>query len=103
MSVNCPCCKAVNDTGPACRRCKADLTTLFVVVARRDQLIAEAKRLGPSDPDGALEKLDEAEAYQAGTDLHRLRAAVHLLNRDFPAAWTCYRAGTATPPPGRER
>ena len=25
----CPCCKANNDSGPACRRCKADLSLLF--------------------------------------------------------------------------
>ncbi len=28
MSVVCPCCKAGNDAGTTCRRCKADLSQL---------------------------------------------------------------------------
>src|SRR5262249_17865113 len=33
--MRCPVCKAENAQGPACRRCKADLSLLFAVEARR--------------------------------------------------------------------
>jgi predicted ATPase len=33
MSLACPCCKAANDVGPNCRRCKADLSLAFAFEA----------------------------------------------------------------------
>ena len=52
MPVPCPCCKAANDTGPGCRRCKADLSLLNlaalvsdgeqVVVPRRGAVVGGA-------------------------------------------------------------
>lgn len=35
MTIVCPCCRAGNDAGPACRRCKADLSLLFEARTRR--------------------------------------------------------------------
>lgn len=96
MTIPCPCCRAMNDAGPACRRCKADLSLLFALEEHRDQLLAEARRLAADGRVGdALAVVGEAEAIRAGDDARRLRAALHLLNRDFPAAFACYSAGAS--------
>ena len=95
MPLACPCCKANNDAGPTtCRRCKADLATLWSVVAVRASLVAQAKALAPTDAGAALDKLDAAEAHRAGADILRLRAACELLRGDFPAAWLAYQRAT---------
>ena len=94
MPLACPCCKANNDGGPACRRCKADLATLWSVEAVRAALVAQAKALAHADPGAALDKLDAAEAHRAGADIRRLRAACELLRGDFPAAWLAYQRAT---------
>jgi hypothetical protein len=41
VSVACPCCRAVNESGPACRRCKADLGLLFAL-DRQQRLTIES-------------------------------------------------------------
>ena len=43
MPIPCPCCRASNDTGPACRRCKADLALLFALEANRAEHFAAAR------------------------------------------------------------
>ena len=96
MPLPCPCCRASNDTGPACRRCKADLSLLFALEGHRDSLLADAKHLAAQGRFAdALASVDEADALRHGDDTRRLRAAVLLLNRDFPAAFACY---SAVPP-----
>jgi hypothetical protein len=91
MPVPCPCCKASNDAGPLCRRCKADLSLLFAVDAERSSLIAAARA---SAADGrfseSLAALDRAAQLRRGPDVPRVRAAVLLLARDFPAALRAY-------------
>jgi Flp pilus assembly protein TadD len=86
--IPCPCCRASNAAGPACRRCKADLSPLFALEARRDFLLADARRLAA---DGrfadALTVADEAASLRSGDDARTLRAALLLLTGDFPAAW----------------
>lgn len=90
--IPCPCCRAANDAGPACRRCKADLSPLFALEARREFLLADAQQLaGDGRFADALTRVNEAETLRWGDDVRRLRAAVLLLAGDFPAAWTCYR------------
>jgi hypothetical protein len=93
MPLPCPCCRASNDAGPACRRCKADLSLLFSVASQRDSLVADARRHARAGRFAdALRALDSAAGLRAGPDLARLRAAVLLLSRDFPAAVACYSA-----------
>lgn len=91
MPVPCPCCKAANDAGPACRRCKADLSLLFAVDAERAGLVAAARTLARdgrfAESDAAL---DRAAQLRHGPDVLRLRAVVRLLARDFPAAVGTY-------------
>ena len=87
MSIPCPCCKASNDAGPNCRRCKADLALLFAIEADRTALMERAR---VSNPVEALEALDRAERLRQGDDIVRLKAAARLLQRDFAGAFRTY-------------
>jgi hypothetical protein len=91
VPVPCPCCKASNDTGPNCRRCKADLSLLSAVEVQRDDLVGDACRLAAKSrfPE-SLAALDRAAQLRRGDDVARLRAAVLLLAGDFPAALSAY-------------
>jgi hypothetical protein len=98
MTISCPCCRAANDAGPACRRCKADLSLLFALEEQRGRHLAAARRLAADgDLMAALAAVAAAEAVRAGDDVRQLRAVLHLLNRDFPAAFGCYSATTRHP------
>ena len=44
MSVTCPCCRAATESGPACRRCKADLGLLFALEQQRRRAIESSKQ-----------------------------------------------------------
>jgi len=91
MNVPCPCCKAVNEGGPACRRCKADLALLFQLEADREELLNRAKAMARESHFGsALETLRKANELRRGDDAIRLEAAVKLLARDFSGALAAY-------------
>ena len=91
MPVPCPCCKASNDTGPSCRRCKADLSLLFAVEAERTSLVAAARTLAAECRySESLAALDRAAQLRRGDDASRVRAAVLLLGRDFAGALAAY-------------
>lgn len=96
--MTCPVCRATNDAAvTSCRRCKADLVLVVAVEARRAGLLSAAKSaLATGDFDAALRHLTAAEAVRGGADIERLKAATHLLNRDFPAAWRTYQQGQAS-------
>jgi hypothetical protein len=98
MPITCPCCRAANAAGPACRRCKADLVLLFDLDARRDTLLAAARSAAAAgDLPAALEAAAEAAQIRRGSDSSQLLAALHLLNRDFASAVRCYHeAGKST-------
>jgi hypothetical protein len=84
----CPVCRARVESGPSCRRCKADLSLLFALEARRDAALAAAGRMLAADrPDEALALARGAERLRRGDDARRLIAAAHLLCRDFAEAW----------------
>jgi methylphosphotriester-DNA--protein-cysteine methyltransferase len=96
MSLPCPCCRAANDAGPACRRCRADLSLLFALRDQRERLLARAAdALTQGDGPAALKLAGEAAAIRDGDDARTVRAAAALLTRDFAAAWAWYSA-TAT-------
>ena len=84
MPIPCPCCKASNDAGPNCRRCKADLALLYAIEADRTALIERARS------SNCIEPLDRAEQLRQGDDIVRLRATVMLLQRDFAGALRTY-------------
>jgi hypothetical protein len=86
--ITCPVCRAAVEAGPQCRRCKADLSLLFALEARREAVLAAARRsLAAGRPDQALALAEGAERLRRGADARRLIAAAHLLRRDFAAAW----------------
>jgi hypothetical protein len=89
--IPCPCCRASNDTGPACRRCKADLSLLFAVAEQRTNLVAEAQSFAAEGKFAdALRSLEDADALRGGDDVRQLRAAVLLVSGDFATAWAAY-------------
>jgi hypothetical protein len=90
-SITCPCCRAANDVGPACRRCKADLALLFAVADRRGYLVSEARKLAAGGKYAeSLRSLEEAAALRAGDDVRRLTAAVRLLDGQYATALAAY-------------
>ncbi len=101
MTIACPCCRAANETGPTCRRCRADLSLLFAVADRRGFLLSEARRLVAEGKFAdAVRSLDEAAALRAGGDVRRLRAAALLLAGEYAAALAAYDGLASRPEPG---
>jgi hypothetical protein len=81
-------CKADNGQGPACRRCKADLSLLFRLEGQRAALLAaaaEALRSGRLDE--AFGSARQAHALRHGEDSRRLLLLATLLRRDYATAW----------------
>lgn len=86
--MNCPVCKAQNDQGPSCRRCKADLSLLFALERQHALGLARARDLLVQGHwDEAIAATGCVEELRAGPDARRLRALAHLLRRDFASAW----------------
>ena len=85
--ITCPACRASVESGPQCRRCKADLSLLFALESRRDAVLAAARRsLAVGRADVALALAHGAERLRRGEDARRLIATAHLLRREFAAA-----------------
>jgi len=86
MTISCPCCRASNDAS-ICRRCKADLSLLVAIEARRGYLI-EMIRFALAERELGLAEsaLQEAGGLRAGEDLSPLRALVLLLNGNYAGA-----------------
>ncbi len=92
MPLTCPVCRAANDQGPDCRRCKADLSLLFALEAQRGvQLGVAGLALQAGRFEAAERMAARASAIRGGADIHQLLAVARLLKRDFPAAWIAYR------------
>ncbi len=89
--MRCPVCKAENAQGPACRRCKADLSLLFALEKQRQRSLAAARMcLIQGDGRAALEHLEDADWLRGDDESMRLAALAQLLSRNFAAAWHCY-------------
>ncbi len=94
--MRCPVCKAENAQGPACRRCKADLSLLFLLEEQRARALAEAGRLlAAARADEADARAAEADWLRSDEESRRLRAATRLMRRDFAGAWALYRTASA--------
>lgn len=91
--IRCPACRAENADGPGCRRCKADLSMLFALEARRSALLARARADGAAGlwPE-AYAAAAEADGLRRDDESSRLAAALALLCRDFHEAWRRYGA-----------
>ena len=93
MALRCPVCRAAVEQGPACRRCKADLSMLLTIEQQRSGRLAAAWR---AVRDGrwqdAVTEAGAAAALRGGPDTLAVRAVGHLMLGDFEAAWHAYRA-----------
>jgi hypothetical protein len=94
-AIRCPACKAENTEGPACRRCRADLSLLFALEEQRARTLAETRRRLADGRTSAADALaDEADWMRSDAESRRLRAATRLMRRDFAGAWAQYRAAS---------
>jgi hypothetical protein len=88
MAIRCPVCKADNPSGPACRRCKADLSLLFALEEQREDATraAHAALAGRrySDARNAALRADHLRRDEASRQLVALTA---LLCGDHAMAW----------------
>lgn len=92
--MRCPVCKADNPQGPQCRRCRADLSLLFALEEQRRRTLAEAwLHLRRGEWQAAVERAETANWLHSDEESRQLAAMAHLLNKDFSAAWKCYRIG----------
>jgi len=84
MTIACPCCRAGNET-TTCRRCKADLSLLAAIEARRTYLLGAARTtLGRGED--ASPMIEEAESLRNGSDAAQLRAVAALMRGEYAAA-----------------
>ncbi len=92
--IHCPACRADNAEGPACRRCKADLSPLFALEADRASALAAARgALAAGEAGAALAAALRADMLRRDEASRRLAAACALAARDFALAWRLYREG----------
>ena len=91
MPVPCPCCKASNDAGPACRRCKADLALLFAADADAASLLARARdALAAGSFPEAAALADQSAALRRTPDALQVGACARLLSGRFADALAAY-------------
>ncbi|MCE9532723.1 MAG: hypothetical protein K8T89_16625, partial [Planctomycetes bacterium] len=91
MPLPCPVCKAENDAGPACRRCKADLTMLFTIEEQRAQTLGDAQRsFAAGKYTEAYTSARHANELRPGPDVARWLAVLHLIHGHFGEAWQAY-------------
>lgn len=96
MPLTCPLCRASNDTGPACRRCRADLSMLFALEAQRDaELAAAARELAQGHAGAAFLHARRADDLRRDADSAMMLAMSALLRRDFAAALHQHRRAQA--------
>jgi hypothetical protein len=91
MLIRCPACRADNTQGPACRRCKADLSLLFALEARREELLGQARSfVAAGQWPQARQAAEEADGLRRDEESLKLVALTALLCRDFHQAWRSY-------------
>jgi hypothetical protein len=84
----CPVCRANNDSGPTCRRCKADLSLLFDLDSHRAAQLATAQSL--LGDEAACTAAQAADDIRRGADAQQLLAVGALLCGDYAGAWQAY-------------
>jgi len=102
MAIQCPVCKAINETGPTCRRCKADLSILFQIEDRRNGLMADAKAaLARDDTRTSLDRARAADGLRRDSESARLLACASLMRGDYPEALRLYSIADDSPSPAQ--
>ena len=91
--MRCPVCRAENDQGPNCRRCRADLESLFKLEKQqRRALDAAYGCLAAGQMRRAFAISDGARALRDRVEARRLAAMSLLVARDFAGAWRMYQS-----------
>lgn len=86
--MRCPVCRADNDCGPTCRRCRADLALLFTLEEKRERVMAQAAAcLRRGRLARAQTLAGGADALRSDPASRRMLAVCHLLRRDYPSAF----------------
>jgi len=86
--MRCPVCRAENEAGPQCRRCRADLELLFELEAQRRCVLDAAYRCLVEGKWRRARALAEGtRALRDDAEARRLAAVAALLCRDFTSAW----------------
>jgi hypothetical protein len=89
--MRCPVCRAESDEGPNCRRCRADLSSLFTLEAQRQRALnATYQCLADGQFRRARALAEGAQALQNDAEARRLAAMSALLTRDFASASRIY-------------
>jgi hypothetical protein len=92
MVPRCPVCKADNSQGPACRRCKADLSLVFALEERRARALAEARAcLAAGRREEARTLAVTADHLRHDEEAQRLLALTALACGDFHEALRLHR------------
>jgi hypothetical protein len=85
--MHCPVCRAEVDSGPQCRRCRVDLSLLFILEEQRQQLLTAGFRaLGCGRWREALALGERAGALRQDYAAQRLVALAHLLAGEYTRA-----------------
>jgi hypothetical protein len=94
--MRCPVCRASDNQGAQCRRCKADLSLLLRLQASRSRLLARAA-CAAARGDAVACATFAGQAHQLDGDDRSLRAMAlgAMLQRDFTRAWATYRRALA--------
>ena len=86
-AITCPVCRARVETGPLCRRCKADLSLLFDLERTRRMKLNEAlTALKHQDLLGADALLAEIDWMRSDQESRRALAVLSLLSGDIAMA-----------------
>lgn len=100
MTLRCPVCRADNAEPATCRRCRADLSMLWSLEARRQQLLTDCRAaVATGRGDEVLRLANGAHALRHGEDTRMYLTLGHLLERSFHDA---LRTLCATSADGRE-
>ncbi len=90
--MRCPVCRASNEEGPQCRRCRADLSLLFDLETQRAELIRIAQeQIQRGQWEEVVRLAEQAHFLRRDSDSLRLSAIGWLMQRNFSKAWECYR------------
>jgi hypothetical protein len=92
VRLRCPVCRAGDNSGVQCRRCKADLSLLVRVEEERDQQLQAARYCAhKGQGDACLLHAGRADLMRRDADSLQWIAVGHLLVGDFGMAYHCYR------------
>ena len=94
--LRCPVCKAENMSGPACRRCKADLTMLTALEEQRIEKLSQTRQAFiESRFDDALRHALDANSLRQGADAQHWLALLFFVSENFREAWSAYQSTNA--------